>query len=98
MSDAPGATVRVVQGRAVVRQEALQELRRVVASVERLRGREVREVTVRSDLRHLKVELAGGLMLVIAAEPDEQGRPHLSVDVVDTTPEAGTRQIEVHFD
>jgi hypothetical protein len=77
----------------------LQELRRVVASVERLRGREIREVTVRSDLRHLKVELTGGLILVIAAEPDDQGRPHLSVDVVDTSPDAGSRQqIEVHFD
>jgi hypothetical protein len=77
----------------------LQELRRVVASVERLRGREIREVTVRSDLRHLKVELTGGLILVIAAEADDQGRPHLSVDVVDTSPDAGSRQqIEVHFD
>jgi len=77
----------------------LQELRRVVASVERLRGREIREVTVRSDLRHLKVELTGGLILVIAAEPDDQGRPRLSVDVVDTSPDAGSRQqIEVHFD
>lgn len=77
----------------------LHELRRVVASVERLCGREIREVTVRSDLRHLKVELTGGLILVIAAEPDDQGRPHLSVDVVDTSPDAGSRQqIEVHFD
>lgn len=77
----------------------LQELRRVVAAVERLRGREIGEVTVRSDLRHLKVELVGGLILVVAAEADEHGRPHLSVDVVDTTPESGSRQqIEVHFD
>jgi hypothetical protein len=77
----------------------LQELRRVVAAVDRLRGREVREVTVRSDLRHLKVELTGGLILVVAVEPDEHGRPYLSVDVVETTPESGARQqIEVHFD
>jgi hypothetical protein len=88
-----------VHGLAAVNPGELQELRRVVAAVERLRGREVREVTVRSDLRHLKVELTGGLILVIAVEADDQGRPHLSVDVVDTTPETGSRQqIEVHFD
>ena len=77
----------------------LQDLRRVVTAVARLRGQEVREVTVRSDLRHMKVELAGGLILVISAERDEQGRPHLEVDVVETPQDASTRQqIEVHFD
>jgi hypothetical protein len=77
----------------------LQDLRRVVAAVARLRGQEVRDVTVRSDLRHLKVELAGGLILVISAERDEQGRPHLEVDVVETPQDVSPRQqIEVHFD
>jgi hypothetical protein len=77
----------------------LQELRRVVAAVERLRGREILEVTVRSDLRHLKVELRGGLILVVALAQDDHGRPSLAVDVVETTPETGSRQqIEVHFD
>ena len=78
---------------------ALQHLRRVVAAVARLRGQEIRDVTVRSDLRHLKMELAGGLILVISAERDEQGRPHMEVDVVETPQDAGSRQqIEVHFD
>ena len=78
---------------------ALQHLRRVVAAVERLRGQEIREVTVRSDLRHLKVELAGGLILVISAERDEQGRPHMEVDVVEAVQDGAARQqIEVHFD
>lgn len=77
----------------------LPELRRVVAAVERLRGREIRDVTVRSDLRHLKVELHGGLILVIAVMQDDHGRPSLAVDVVEATPDAGSRQqIEVHFD
>jgi hypothetical protein len=78
---------------------ALQDLRRVVAAMERLRGQQIRDVTVRSDLRHLKVELEGGLILVISAERDEQGRPHMEVDVVETVQDTAARQqIEVHFD
>ncbi len=81
----------------------LVDLRRVVAAVTRLRGRLVQEVTVRSDLRHVKVELDGGLILVISAERDDQGRPRLELDVVEQPPEAagggGARQqIEVSFD
>jgi hypothetical protein len=78
---------------------ALQDLRRVVAAMERLRGQQIRDVTVRSDLRHLKVELEGGLILVISAERDDQGRPHMEVDVVEMVQDAAERQqIEVHFD
>lgn len=78
---------------------ALQDLRRVVAAVERLRGQDIRDVTVRSDLRHLKVELSSGVILVIAAERDEQGKPFLAVDVVEAPVDTGSRQqIEVHFD
>lgn len=78
---------------------ALQDLRRIVAAVERLRGQEILDVAIRSDRRHLKMELGGGTMLVIAAERDEQGRPYLEVDVVEAPQNAGSgRQIEVHFD
>ncbi len=78
---------------------ALQDLRRVVTAVERLRGQGIVAVTVRSDLRHLRIELGGGALLVIAAERDEQGRPYLEVDVVEAPQDAGARQqIEVHFD
>jgi len=67
--------------------------------MERLRGQQIRDVTVRSDLRHLKVELEGGLILVISAERDDQGRPHMEVDVVEAVQDAAARQqIEVHFD
>ncbi|HXQ30072.1 MAG TPA: hypothetical protein VN848_12495 [Gemmatimonadales bacterium] len=77
----------------------LAELRRIVAAVSRLRGELVREVTVRSDLRHLKVELESGIILVVSAEHDEHGRPRLEVDVVEAPAVAGTRsQIEVRFD
>jgi hypothetical protein len=77
----------------------LQDLRRVAAAVARLRGEAVREVTVRSDLRQLKVELASGLILVVSAERDDQGRPRLEVDVVELPQDATTRQqLEVRFD
>lgn len=77
----------------------LQDLRRVAAAVARLRGEAVREVTVRSDLRQLKVELASGLMLVVSAERDVQGRPRLEVDVVEAPLDAVNRQqLEVRFD
>lgn len=80
-------------------QLGLQDLRRVVAAVERLRGAVVGSVTVRSDLRHLKVDLAGGLILLIAAERDDQGRPRLEVDVIEAPQDpSGQNQIEVHFD
>lgn len=77
---------------------SLQDLRRVVGAVERLRGQEIRGVTVRSDLRHLKVELADGMILVIAIEQDEQGRPHMEVDVVDGPKNGSQQQMEVRFD
>ena len=77
----------------------LQDLRRIVAAVARLRGEVVREVMVRSDLRQLRVELASGLILVVSAERDEQGRPRLAVDVVEVPRDTTARQqIEVRFD
>src|SRR5438132_666452 len=51
----------------------VQALRRIVGAVARLRGELVREVTVRSDVRQLKVELESGLILVVSAERDAQG-------------------------
>jgi hypothetical protein len=77
----------------------VQALRRIVGAVARLRGESVREVTVRSDLRQLKVELESGLILVVSAERDAQGRPRLEVDVVERSQEAPVKQqIEVRFD
>ena len=77
----------------------LRELRRIAGGVGRLRGDSVRDVTVRSDLRQLKVELASGLIMVVSAEQDLQGRPRLEVDVVELPREtAAQHQIEVRFD
>jgi hypothetical protein len=78
---------------------AVQDLRRVAGAVARLRGETVREVTVRSDLRQIRVELESGLILVVSGERDEDGRPRLEVDVVELPPHAVTRpQLEVRFD
>ena len=78
---------------------SLQDLRRVVNAVTRLRGETVKHVTVRSDVRHLKVEFDSGLILLISAERDAQGRPRLEVDVVEAMQDTGTKpQIEVRFD
>lgn len=78
----------------------LQDLRRVVGAVTRLRGETVKHVTVRSDVRHVKVEFDSGLILVISAEQDRQGRPRLEVDVVEAAQDGGAvkQQIEVRFD
>ena len=77
----------------------VQALRRIVGAVARLRGELVHDVTVRSDVRQLKVELESGLILVVTAERDAQGRPQLEVDVVDLPRDSSTKQqIEVRFD
>ena len=77
----------------------LQDLRRIVGAVARLPGEVVRDVTVRTDVRHIEVELASGLILVVSAEWDEQGRPRLEVDVVEAPQDAAVKQqIEVRFD
>jgi hypothetical protein len=77
----------------------LHDLRRVVAGVARLRGETIREVTVRSDVRHIKIEFESGLILVVSSERDPSGRPRLEVDVVAAPQDvSGRQQIEVRFD
>lgn len=77
----------------------VQDLRRVAGAVARLRGETVREVTVRSDLRQIRVELESGMILVVSGERDAQGRPRLEVDVVELPQDAVARQqLEVPFD
>jgi hypothetical protein len=77
----------------------LQDLRRVVGAVTRLKGETVKHVTVRSDVRHVKVEFDSGLILLISSGHDAQGRLRLEVDVVEALQDAGLKQqIEVRFD
>lgn len=75
----------------------MQDLRRVARSLQDLRGERIDDCVMRSDLRQLKVELEGGRMLVIGIETDDQGRPHLAVDVVAPVDEV-SRQLEVGLD
>ena len=77
----------------------VQDLRRVVGAMTRLKGEIVKHVTVRSDVRHVKVEFDSGLILVISAERDAQGRARLELDVVEAMQDASLKQqIEVRFD
>ena len=75
----------------------LQDLRRVSEALLQLHGKSVVDASMRSDLRQVKIELADGMVIVVAANVDETGRPRLEVDVVRRT-EDPTRQLEVHFD
>ena len=78
---------------------AIQELRRVAGAVERLRHETVRDVTVRSDLRGVRVEFESGLILLVSVERDEAGHARLEVDVVAAPQDTVARpQIEVRFD
>ena len=76
---------------------SLQDLRRVAESLAALRGRTVTGAVMRSDLRHLRIELEGGLLAVVAVGTDGEGRPRLEVDVVRPA-EAPSSQLEVRFE
>lgn len=75
----------------------VQDLRRVAEALLQLHGRPVVDASMRSDLRQVKIELADGLVVVVAAEVDEDGRPRLEVDVVRQLDETA-KQLEVRFD
>lgn len=75
----------------------LQSLRRVAESLSRLKDRTVIHSSIRSDFRQLRLELSDGLMMVVAIEQDDSGRPRLQVDVV-RHPDDSSRQLEVKFD
>ncbi len=73
----------------------VQDLRRVAASLQRLRGQAIGDCVMRSDLKQLKVELDDGRIIVIGIELDEAARqPRLTVDVVSPIEEV-TRQLDV---
>ncbi len=75
----------------------VQDLRRVAEALQQLHGKPVVAASMRSDLRQVKIELADGLVIVVAAEIDQDGRPKLEVDVVRRR-EDPIRQLEVRFD
>lgn len=75
----------------------VQDLRRVSEALSQLHGHPIVDASMRSDLRQLKIELGGGLVVVVATELDDDGRPRLELDVVRRLEEEG-RQLEVRFD
>ncbi len=77
---------------------SLQDLRRIAESMTALKGRSIVETSMRSDFRQLKLELSDGLIVVIALENDDVGRPRLEVDVVRRPEEINRQQLEVRFD
>jgi hypothetical protein len=77
---------------------SLQDLRRIAESMAALKGRSIVETSMRSDFRQLKLELSDGLIVVVALENDELGRPRLEVDVVRQPEETHRHQLEVRFD
>ena len=77
-------------------QISLQELRRIADSLSILRGKAVVSAAMRSDQRQLRIELADGHLVVVSADPDPSGRPHLEVDVVRRPAEQ--HQLEVRFE
>lgn len=79
-------------------QVTVQDLRRIVSSLEGLKGHPVVDAHLRSDLRQLKIELSDGAMLVISAATDDTGRPHLEVDVARVLDDGVRHQLEVGFD
>ena len=76
---------------------SIQLLRQVADTLAQLRGREVRDASMRSDLRQLKIELADGSVVLVALGADEAGDGRLEVDVV-RMPRIQGPQLEVRFD
>lgn len=73
------------------------ELRRLAETLNTLRGHAVLNAVLRSDLRQLRLELADGLLAVVAIGADDDGRPRLEVDVIRQA-DTATPQLEVRFD
>lgn len=76
---------------------SIQFLRQVADTLAQLRGREVRDAVMRSDLRQLKIELSDGAIVVVAVGADDAGQPRIEVDVV-RQPRSQEPQLEVRFD
>jgi hypothetical protein len=76
----------------------IAELRRLAETLNTLRGHAVLNAVLRSDLRQLRLELADGLLAVVAVAMDKDGRPRLEIDVIRQTDGGAASQLEVRFD
>lgn len=75
---------------------SIQQLRQVSDTLAQLRGREVVNAVMRSDLRQIKIELSDGAVVVLGVERDAGG-VRLEVDVVRRPAPQGA-QLEVRFE
>lgn len=75
---------------------SIQQLRQVSDTLAQLRGREVVNAVMRSDLRQIKIELSDGAVVVLGVESDAGGT-RLEVDVV-RRPVLPGAQLEVRFE
>ena len=75
---------------------SIQQLRQVSDTLAQLRGREVVNAVMRSDLRQIKIELSDGAVVVLGVESDTGG-VRLEVDVVRRPAPQGA-QLEVRFE
>jgi hypothetical protein len=82
---------------SVTQHFSIQLLRQISDTLAQLRGREVQDAVMRSDLRQLKIELADGSVVLVAMGADEAGEGRLEVDVV-RMPRLHGPQLEVRFD
>ena len=81
----------------MTRHFSILQLRQMADTLAQLRGSEVRDAVMRSDLRQLKLELGDGTVVLIAVATDEGAPPRLEVDVVEK-PRSRAPQLEVRFD
>ncbi len=76
---------------------SIQQLRQMADTLAQLRGSQVRDASMRSDLRQLKIELMDGSVVLVAIQTDDLGQTRLEVDVIGQARSRGP-QLEVHFD
>jgi len=76
----------------------LHDLRRIADAVAHLRDRHIADILLRSDCRQLRIVLDDGQTLFLAVVLDETGRPRLDADLIRSPDDAGSGQLEVHFD
>lgn len=77
---------------------SVSDLRRITEAVDQLRDHTVRDVSIRSDCRQLRLMLEDGRTLLVSVLLDDLGKPRLDVDVLHAPADGVPGQLEVRFD
>ena len=72
-------------------------MRRIADSLERLKGRNVEDVVVRTDRKQLKITLSDGETLLVSMVLEDDGTTRLDVDVF-LAETVDIAQLEVRFE